>query len=291
MATSRLRPRDHGNAGPGQVIGTAAPHLKGTQDVAVEFVEPPEKGRRYRMSRPVYLGDVDGHDEMHLEALGRFLQDIATDDAYDSGLRELGGVWVVRRYDMRLTSWPAFREVLDLVTFCGGTGPCWAERRTSVTAGDTPVAEAVALWVFADQAGGRPLALGDQFYEIYGVAAGGRRVSSRLVHAPPGPDVARRPWALRARDLDFLDHVNNARALEAVEDEVARRHRDHRITSVSLEFRGALGRETDVELLSDERPRRPDGGAELSMWLVSGGTVRMSANVTSTPRTSSRTDA
>ena len=85
----------------------------------VEFVGMPERGRRYRMSRPVYLGDVDGNDEMHLEALGRFLQDVATDDAYDSGLRELGGVWVVRRYDMRLTHWPAFRDVLDLVTFCG----------------------------------------------------------------------------------------------------------------------------------------------------------------------------
>jgi len=90
---------------------------------------------------------------------------------------------------------------------------------------------------------------------------------------------------LRARDLDFLDHVNNARALEAVEDEVARRHRDHRITSVSLEFRGALERETDVELLGDERPAE-GGGAELSMWLVSGGAVRMSAIVTTTPRAS-----
>ncbi|HXY93709.1 MAG TPA: acyl-ACP thioesterase domain-containing protein, partial [Acidimicrobiia bacterium] len=181
--------------------------------VGVEFVDMSEDGRRFRMSRPVYLGDVDGHDEMHLEALGRFLQDIATDDAYDSGLREMGGVWVVRRYDIRITAWPAFRDVLELVTFCGGTGPCWAERRTTVTRGSTPVAEAVALWVFADAAGGRPLPLGDQFYEIYGEAAGGRRVSSRLRHPGPSADTARRPWALRARDLDFLDHVNNARAL------------------------------------------------------------------------------
>jgi acyl-ACP thioesterase len=250
--------------------------------VSVEFVDIPERGRRYRMSRPVYLGDVDGNDEMHLEALGRFLQDIATDDAYDSGLRELGGVWVVRRYDIRLTAWPRFREVLDLVTFCSGTGRYWAERRTSVMSGATPVAEAVALWVFADAAGGRPIALGDQFFHIYGEAAGGRRVSSSLVHPPPGSDASRRPWALRARDLDFLDHVNNARAFEPLEDEVARRHPDHRITSVSVEFRGALARETDVELVSEERP--VEGGAELALWLVSGGDVRMSAIVTSTPR-------
>jgi acyl-ACP thioesterase len=251
--------------------------------VAVEFVDIPENGRQYRMSRPVYLGDVDGHDEMHLEALGRFMQDIATDDAYDSGLRHMGGVWVVRRYDIRLTAWPAFRDALDLVTFCGGTGPCWAERRTTVTHGSTPVAEAVALWVFADVAGGRPLPLGDQFYEIYGPAAAHRKVSSRLRHPPPTADAFRRPWALRARDLDFLDHVNNARALEAVEDEVARRLSHHRISNVSLEFRGALARETDVELLSEERPVEGDG-SEIMLWLVTGADVRMSAVITTTPR-------
>jgi acyl-ACP thioesterase len=254
--------------------------------VAAEFVDIPEHGRRYGMSRPVYLGDVDGHDELHLEALGRYLQDIATDDAYDSGLRELGGVWVVRRYDMRLTAWPAFRDVLDLVTFCSGTGPCWAERRTSVTRDSQPVAEAVALWVFADQAGGRPLALGEQFFDIYGEAAGGRRVSSRLVHPPPPPTACRRPWSLRARDLDFLDHVNNARALETIEDEVALRRRGHRVTSVSIEFRGALARETDVELVSEDRDAdgSPAGDRELALWLVSGGAVRMSAIVTTAPR-------
>ena len=254
--------------------------------MSVEFVGIPDRGRVYRTSRPVHLGDVDGNDEMHLEALGRFLQDIATDDAYDSGLRELGGVWVVRRYDLKLTAWPSFREILDLATFCSGTGPCWAARRTSVTSGSKPVAEAVALWVFASRAGGRPMALGDDFFAIYGEAAGGRRVTSRLGHARPGPDAQRRPWQLRARDLDFLDHVNNARALEAVQDEVSLRYPEHRITNVSVEFRGALGREREVDLVSEERSA--DGtAAELALWLVTGGEVRMSAVVNTAPRASS----
>jgi acyl-ACP thioesterase len=251
--------------------------------VGVELVEIPAAGRRYRGSRAVYLGDVDGHDELHLEALFRYLQDLATDDAYDSGLRELGGVWVVRRYAVEISAFPRFRDVLDLVTFCSGTGPCWAERRTSVTRGSTPVAEAVALWVFADEAGGRPLALGDEFFRIYGEAAGGRKVSSRLKHPSPPAGASRRPWVLRARDLDWLDHVNNARALEAVEDEVARSLPDSRVTSVSLEYRGPLAREPDVELVSEVRPGDRDA-SELAMWLIVGDEVRMSAVVTARPR-------
>jgi acyl-ACP thioesterase len=249
----------------------------------VEFVDVPDRGRRFRTSRSVHLGDVDGNDELHLAALGCLLQDVATDDAYDSGLRELGGVWVVRRYDLRLLAMPSFRDALDFVTFCSGTGPCWAERRTSVKRGSTSVAEAVALWVWADAAGGRPLPLADDFFAIYGEAAGGRRVSSRLVHAKPGSDVSRRPWQLRSRDLDLLDHVNNARALEAVEDEVARRRPGDRVSSVSIEFRGALELESDVELLSEVRPVK-GGGAELSTWLVSAGEVRMSAIATTERR-------
>jgi acyl-ACP thioesterase len=251
--------------------------------VAVEFVDIPERGRRFAASRRVQLGDVDGRDEMHLETFGRFLQDVAAEDALDSGLSAFGGVWVVRRYDVAFSGLPSFGDTVDLVTFCSGSGPCWAERRTSITSGSAPVAEAVALWVFADRAGGRPLPLLEEFSAIYGEAAAGRRVSSRLVHPRPPVGVRRRPWALRARDLDLLDHVNNARALEAVEDEVALRCPDDRITAVSVEFRGPLDRETDVELLSEVRPVG-EGGAELSMWLATEGDVRMSAVVATSER-------
>ena len=71
--------------------------------MAVEFVDIPERGRRLRgFPFRVQLGDVDGRDEMHLEAFGRFLQDVAADDVRDSGASELEGVWVVRRYDLEL---------------------------------------------------------------------------------------------------------------------------------------------------------------------------------------------
>lgn len=250
--------------------------------MGVEFVDIPSRGRVFRVSTPVRLGDVDGRNEMHLEALGRFLQDAAADDVFDSGLPERGA-WVVRRYDIELAATPGFRDVLDLATFCSGTGPCWAERRTSVTSRSTPVAEAVALWVYASRAGGRPIALPDDFRAVYGEAAGGRRVRSRLEHPRPELGTTSRPWPLRARDLDLLDHVNNARALEAVQDEVALRRPDDRIARVSIEFRGAIERDAVVDLRSEIRPVE-GAGAELAMWLVTDGEVRMSAVVTTAPR-------
>ena len=38
--------------------------------MAVEFVDIPERGRRFQASFEVRLGDVDGRDEMQLETFG-----------------------------------------------------------------------------------------------------------------------------------------------------------------------------------------------------------------------------
>jgi len=66
-------------------------------------------------------------------------------------------------------------EALTLTTFCSGTGRCWAERRTSLVGSRGASIEAVSLWIRIDPATGGPLSLGDDFSEVYGAAAGGRR--------------------------------------------------------------------------------------------------------------------
>ena len=80
---------------------------------------------------------------------------------------------------------PLLGENLSLTTFCSGTGRSWAERRTSISGDRGGSVEAVSLWVQVDAATDRIRALGDEFHQIYGDAAGGRRVSARL--SLPGP--------------------------------------------------------------------------------------------------------
>lgn len=244
-----------------------------------EFVESPPNSRVYRAARRVHLGDVDGTGELRLEALARFLQDIAT-DALDGGLAEqLGGTWVLRRLAVDIEAVPLFNDDVELATFCSGWGPAWAERRTDVTAGaGTLLARTVAIWVFIDRAGGRPLNLGEDFFTIYGAAAKGRRVSGRLSHRRPGPDAPVRTWQLRESDFDVLDHVNNACYLEAVEDELAARLPKHKAIRAEMEFRGAVERGDGLDLVT-EVIESSDTDAELSVWLVTGGEVRMSARV------------
>jgi acyl-ACP thioesterase len=242
--------------------------------VTVEFVDLPPTGRVYRGRRRVHLGDVDAGGWLRLEALARYLQDIATDDADDAELSERRGVWVLRSSDLEIVTTPVYHESVELATFCSGIGPRWAERRTRLVGDRGGLVDVAALWVFVDREQGRPLALDDDFHERYGESAGGRRVRGRLLHGAPPADARWRPWPLRTSDFDVLDHVNNARSLEAVEDELVDRLRGGRLRRARIEYRGTIERGDIVELASAVTRGVDD---ELDVWLVVAGDVRVSA--------------
>jgi acyl-ACP thioesterase len=249
--------------------------------VPVEFVDVPARGRVFRSHRRVHLGDVDASARLRLAAVARYLQDVATDDADDAGLSDRNGVWVVRSTDLEIAQLPRYHEPVELTTFCSGFGPRWAERRTIVSGARGALVETVALWVYVDRERGRPLVLDDHFHTIYGDAAGGRRVRGRLVHDPPSPDADVRPWQLRASDFDVLDHVNNARSLEAFEDELARCLPGQVPTRARIEYRGTVERGDSVELAGVVQCDGKE--SELAMWLSVDDEVRVSATVVVDP--------
>ncbi|HEV7888128.1 MAG TPA: acyl-ACP thioesterase domain-containing protein [Acidimicrobiales bacterium] len=184
-------------------------------------------GRRFANGRKVRLGDVDPKGRLRLDALARYLQDVANDDSVDAG-RPPTEPWVVRKVsvdaggggnvDRRGGGWPRLHDWVELTTWCSGVGPRWAERTTTLS-GPHGVVTAVALWVYVDARTLLPARLPEQFHEVWAEAAGGRKVRGRLEHEdPPGGGVEWRPWPLRAVDHDVLDHMNNAVYWEPVEE-------------------------------------------------------------------------
>jgi acyl-ACP thioesterase len=250
--------------------------------VATEYVDLPPRGRVFRATRRVHLGDVDATGAVRLEALARFLQDVATDDADDAELSEARGVWVLRSNDLEIVAAPAYHESVELATFCSGTGPRWAERRTRIVGEGGAFVDSAGLWVFVDRDTGRPLALDDDFHDRYAESADGRRVRGRLRHDAPADDVQRRPWPLRTSDFDVLDHVNNARSLEAVEDELVRCLPGGVPVRARIEYHRPLERGDAVALASTVTSAvTSDGtGDVLAVWLAVDGDVRVSATVT-----------
>lgn len=243
---------------------------KEVKEAGYEYVPLPEKGRTFSEERTVRLADTTTSGRLRLDALARYLQDVAGDDVGDAGIE---GPWVMRRLALRLGDLPRFRDTVELVTFCSGTGGRWAERRTTLSTNGRVAAEAVAIWVYVDPVSGAPIPLEDWFFDLYGEAAGGRKVSGRLRLPAPSADAGSRAWPLRATDFDVLGHVNNAAHWEPVEDELARVAPGTRIVGAELEHKGAV--EPGEQLVV--RTAAADGA--LTVWLTVHDQVRTAARV------------
>jgi len=243
--------------------------------VDAEYVDRPPNGRHVVRSRAVRLADVTPSGRLRLDALARYLQDVAGDDVEDAGIT---GAWVVRRIALRLGTLPLFRHTVELDTFCSGTGARSAERRTTVRAEGQICAEAVALWVYVDSSG-KPAPLEDWFFDLYGTAANDRQVSGRLRLPAPPEHATRREWVVRHTDLDVLGHVNNSVAWAAVEDELARTAvlGEQPIGSAEMEYRAAIDVGDPCELVT---AATRDG---MALWLATDGDVRVAARIHAAP--------
>ena len=195
-----------------------------TVAATTELVAPPRNGRVYSHEVSPGFADTAPSGRIRLDALARWLQDVAYADVANAGT-EGAAVWVVRRSRIAVAQFPRFGERFSLATFCSGLGRMWAERRTNVTrlGDERPCVEAVSLWVHLDPDTWRPTSVTPKELEIYGGAAGDRRVTARLRH--PAPEAAlngdaRSRWTFRATECDLADHVNNAAFWEPLEEEL-----------------------------------------------------------------------
>jgi acyl-ACP thioesterase len=183
-----------------------------------ELVWPPRSGRILERRQMPGIADGVGSGRVRLDAIGRWLTDVAYLDLLDAGL-EQQGLWVLRRSRIRVERFPRFGEEVALRTFCSGIGRFSAERRTSI-AGATAAVEAAGLWVWLDLETLRPQRFPPEFRAVYGESAAGREAKVRLKHPDPPQGSTGESWHFRACDLDVAGHVNNASYLAVVEEEL-----------------------------------------------------------------------
>lgn len=237
-----------------------------TQTRALDrFAPPPEGGRIFRQTARGGFADCAPSGRIRLDALARWLQDIAYADVEDAGLATLA-VWVVRKTRIRVERFPRFGETLEVATFCSGLGRMWGERRTTIARPGQPNGdvETTALWVHLDPDSWRPVPFNAQEAALYGTAAAGRRISARLRHPGPGPDGDRSAWTFRAIDLDIAGHVNNAAYWQPLEEELLA-DGDPETIDAEIEFRTPA--QPGQKLLLRQGPRR---------WILTGAETHAS---------------
>jgi acyl-ACP thioesterase len=225
------------------------------------FMARPPAGRVFTSRRQVRSTDVTPGGRLRFDALARYLQQAAEDDLVDAGWDE-PYAWLVRKTTVHVREFPRYGDRVWLHTFCSATGPCWAERTTTVTGPDGDIMQAVAVWAAVANGDGYPAALGPEFHRLYDDAAQGRRASVRLSLPRPPAAPEGGAWPLRASDFDTAGHVNNAIHWAAVEDVLA--GLDWLPDRAELEYRRPVLPGCDPYLAASHQ------GDEVTMWLLDG---------------------
>ncbi|HEY7179460.1 MAG TPA: acyl-ACP thioesterase domain-containing protein [Gaiella sp.] len=231
----------------------------------------PGTGRTFTARRRVRLADMDERGRLRLDAVARFLQDVAIEDVSETGWGTPEHLWFVRR--IRIEVHEPFlgdREV-ELVTWCSGLAAIAAGRRWSVTGDAGGRLEVDSVWIHLgpDQ---RPARI--EGFGVYAEATGGRPVSTRLELPVPRDGAARSPWPLRSSDVDLHGHVNNAVYWQAVEDAIRAAPVDPYGPLVAeLDYRDPVDLADRIELVAEE------GAEGLAVAFCVGGSARAVARV------------
>jgi len=112
-------------------------------EVALEPLVPlPAAGRVFRSSRRIRLSDRDASGRLRLDAVARYLQDVASDDVDETGWGAPDHLWVMRHLRIEVVKAPAEDDRVELATWSSGSAPLAAGRpakaRASYASCDVP---------------------------------------------------------------------------------------------------------------------------------------------------------
>lgn len=239
----------------------------------------PITGRVSRTEVRIRPSHVRGGGVAKLTAVGAALLDAAFDDLVEANGGWIPGMALMVRANV-IDHWEPARlgERLTIDVACGGLARHWLEHRTRGTGSRGAHVEISTSWVLVDVAAGRPARLPEAVVTAYADAADRRpRAVPRI--PPPPPDADRRPWSVRADDLDGNDHVNNAAYLSAVAEalETCPVPVPHR---VEILYRNELSWPSRPNLVTAVRSGDDSGAGPVEAWLVGDTGVHAAMRIT-----------
>ena len=182
--------------------------------LAGELAEPfPPIPNGFRAGYRVRFDEAGPDGAMRVSSLLRYAQDIAWRHSERAGFdrawyAERGLGWVVRGVGLELGESVPMGHTLRLATAIVGHRRIWARRLCECRlANDALAARVTTDWVLLD-ARGRIV----RIPEAFGLAFTNPELGEEILRVPKpeGPVAASLELAVRGRDLDPLDHVNNA---------------------------------------------------------------------------------
>ena len=190
---------------------------------------------------------MDARGRLRLDAVARYLQDVAIEDVDETGWGLPDHLWFIRKIRIDVLEPFLDDREAELVTWCSGIAPVAAGRRWSLAGDRSGRIEVDSVWIHLgpDE---RPARLDG--FGVYAEATGGRRVSTRLALPDPPAEGERERWPVRVTDIDRHGHLNNAAYWHAVEERLVRRGPNPALPiRAVLEYRQPIDMDDEVQLV------------------------------------------
>ncbi|OZC73940.1 hypothetical protein CH251_12475 [Rhodococcus sp. 06-462-5] len=188
-----------------------------------EQLDRPDTARSFVKQYRMGVGDADPQGQVRLDAIARLLQDVALDMIHESGFLDEDPFWIVRRNVIdviRPLTWPGEVKV---ERWCAATSSRWVSMRQRLTGIPTAspfnpgyrqpgLVETESFCINVTRRG-LPARISDATLDAWSTGITETRLRWRPVNPPaPAHDsefTESRPFALRATDFDFFEHMNN----------------------------------------------------------------------------------
>ncbi|MFI3228126.1 MAG: thioesterase [Clostridia bacterium] len=163
--------------------------------------------------------DVDSHDNMKLNILVDFMQDMArlhaTELEVDFAHASAPYFWIVTKTSVILQKYPKLYDKITIKTSIQGLDSLYSVRRFDILdAKDQPIGEIIAYYILMDKSTHRPVRMknADHKLSVYNFAYQGRKLKKlTLSNETALKSVTRRVFS---SEIDSNKHMNNAHYLK-----------------------------------------------------------------------------
>ncbi|RMI31054.1 hypothetical protein EBN03_20145 [Nocardia stercoris] len=224
----------------------------------------------------VRAGDVDPYHRLRLDAVARYLQDIATEETHASTIRNTDPDWILRRTVIDVVRPVTFPDRVELRRWCSALSTRWANMRVRLTSDNGGLIETEGFWIKINAATNLPTRISDEGMAYLGRTATEQRLRWRpwLSDTLPPASESDVAFPLRATDIDQYNHVNNAVYWQIAEGFLIDYPKlvvgSHRAV---IEYLAPVLARQQISVRSRYEPAGAGGHPLLQLWLVADGQV------------------
>lgn len=210
---------------------------------------------------------VNADRRIKFDGIARHLQNAGQDHLAASGHEQTHPHWIARRTVIELQRSGGWPERLSLHRWCSRMGSRWCNIRIDLDGDAGTSVKTEAFWINFNVDTGTPSRLGDDFTDKFGsTAEPGPLRWKPWLDTSPDPAATAVPFLLRAVDVDFVQHVNNAVYWSALEEALSQ----YPDLEGKLPVRAVIEHNTQLTLADSPRLLAYRDGDRLLVWIMVG---------------------